>query len=149
MARTNINIGDLERLSNEDLLNHEYTGFDWMATEPYDPEIVSDKGYEIPDISSYEKRFNRKISIIENKLKKNHIRYEWLPQHELFRVGKKRQDENGNMSEYYTYQYIGIYMDTNEYNFGGWEEERCASTRISDVIKSVKEWLSNNEPGLR
>lgn len=149
MARTNISVGDLERLSNEDLLNHEYTGFDCSVEEPYDPEIVSDKDYEIPDISSYEKRFLRKVSIIENKLKKNHIRYEWLPQYELFRVGKKRQDANGNMSGYYTYQYIGIYMDTNEYNFGGWEEERCASTRISDVIESVKQWLYNNEPGLK
>lgn len=149
MKRTSIGIGDLEYLSNEDLLNYEYTGFDGSVIEPYDPEIVSDKGYEIPDISSYEKRFLRKISIIESKLKKSHIRYEWLPQHEMFRVGKKRMDSEGKFSGYYTYQYIAVYMETNEYAFGGWEEDRCVSTRISDVIESVKKWMCNNEPGLR
>lgn len=149
MTRTSISVNDLECLTNEDLLQKEYTGFDWMAEEPYDPELLSDKGYEIPDLSGYEKRFNRKISIIENKLKKNHIRYEWLSNYEMFRVGKKRQDSRGNVSNYYTYQYIAVYMETNEYAFGGWEEDRCVSTRISDVIESVKEWMYNNEPGLK
>ena len=149
MARTRFSIYDMDGYSNEELLNMSSVKADDEVEEPFDPAYLTDKPYEIPDISSYEKRFNRKISIIENKLKKNHISFEWLEQHEMFRVGKKRQGDNGEMSDYYTYQYIAVYMETNEYAFGGWEEDRCVSTRISDVIASVNEWLRNNEPGLK
>ena len=149
MARTRFSIYDMDNLSNEELLKMSGVREVEEVEEPFDPEYLSDKGYEIPDISSYEKRFNRKVSIIENKLKKNHIAFEWLDNHELFRVGKKRQDDNGKMSDFYTYQYIAVYMETNEYAFGGWEEDRCVSTRISEVIASVNEWLHNNEPGLK
>ena len=150
MARKkNFSISDMEVATIDDLLENEYTGFDWMAEEPYDPSYLSNESYEVPDIDAYEKRFNRKVSIVENKLKKNHIRFEWLPQHEMFRVSKIRQSDDGKVSGLPTYQYIAIYMETNEYAFGGWEEDRCVSTRISDVIESVKEWMFNNEPGLR
>ena len=151
MARTNLSVYDLEQMSNDELLEREYKGFDWMSVDtedPFDPEYLKG-GYEIPDISSYEKRFCRKVSIVENKLKKNHIKYEWLERHEMFRVSKKRQDSSGQVSGLPTYQYIAIYMETNEYAFGGWEEDRCVSTKISEVIESVKEWLLNNEPGLK
>ena len=149
MARTKFSIYDMDGYSNEELLNMSSAKVNDEVEEPFDPAYLTDEPYEIPDISSYEKKFNRKISIIENKLKKNHISFEWLEQHEMFRVGKKRQGDNGEMSDYYTYQYIAVYMETNEYAFGGWEEDRCVSTRISDVIASVNEWLRNNEPGLK
>ncbi len=153
MARTRFSIYDMDTVTNEQLISiaHEKGEYEKELEnlEPYDPAYVTDEPYEIPDISSYEKKFNRKVSIIENKLKKNHIAFEWLEQHEMFRVGKKRQGDNGEMSDYYTYQYIAVYMETNEYAFGGWEEDRCVSTRISEVIASVNEWLHNNEPGLK
>lgn len=149
MARTRFSIYDMDGYSNEELLNMSSAKVNDEVEEPFDPAYLTDEPYEIPDISSYEKKFYRKVSIIENKLKKNHIAFEWLEQHEMFRVGKKRQGDNGEMSDYYTYQYIAVYMETNEYAFGGWEEDRCVSTRISDVIASVNEWLRNNEPGLK
>ena len=149
MARTRFSIYDMDGYSNEELLDMSSVKTTEGVEEPFDPAYLTDEPYEIPNISSYEKRFNRKVSIIENKLKKNHIAFEWLEQHEMFRVGKKRQDDNGKMSDYLTYQYIAVYMETNEYAFGGWEEDRCVSMRISDVIASVNEWLHNNEPGLR
>lgn len=168
MARTRFSVYDMDAVTNEDLVRiaHEKGEYEKELEnlEPYDPAYVTDAPYEIPDISGYEKRFNRKISIIENKLRKNHIRYEWLEAHEMFRVWKFRYEEKPGKvrkkdgtplntykvySEYPTYQYIAVYMETNEYAFGGWEEDQCVSTRISDVINSVMEWLDNNEPGLK
>jgi len=149
MSRFRFSVNDLEGLSNEELLRNSYVREKQEVTEPYDPEYLSDEKYEIPDVSSYEKRFYRKVSIVENKLRKNNIKFTWMERYEMFRVSKLRQDEDGNVSGYPTHQYIAIYMDTNEYAFGGMEEDRCVSTRISDVIASVKEWLFNNEPGLK
>lgn len=154
MTRTRLSISEQAELvgfNSDELLKlaeREFSHTD-EVTEPFDPDYLSSTPYEIPDISSYEKRFYHKVSIIENKLRKNHISFEWLAEHEMFRVGKRRQAEDGKISDYFTYQYIAVYMETNEYAFGGWEEDRCVSTRISDVIESVKEWLHNNEPGLR
>lgn len=143
----------MESVTNEQLISIAHRKGEYEKElenlEPYDPAYVTDEPYEIPDISSYEKRFNRKISIIENKLRKNRIKFEWLDRYEIFRVSKFRQDSSGKVSGYPTYQYIAVYMETNEYAFGGWEEDRCVSTRISDVIESVKEWMCNNEPGLK
>ena len=148
MARTRFSIYDMDGLTNDELMKvNQETSME--VEEPFYPSYLDVSSYEIPDIGGYEKKFNRKVSIIENKLKKNHIAFEWLEQHEMFRVGKKRQDDSGHVSDYPTYQYIAVYMETNEYAFGGWEEDRCVSTRISDVIESVKEWLHNNEPGLK
>ena len=120
--------------------------------EPFDPAYLSDKPYEIPDLSSYEKKFYHKMSIVINKLRRNHIQFEWMEDAEVFRVEKFRYTSvrNGKpkRSEYPTYMYIAIY-DNKEYAFGGEEEDLIVSTRISEVIEKVIEWLNNNEPAVR
>ena len=131
--------------------------------EPFDPAYLSDKPYEIPDLSDYEKKFYHKMSIVINKLRRNHISFEWLEHDEVFRVKKFRYEEVGSVrnkrtgklvnpqrvyNEYPTYMYIAIY-DNKEYAFGGEEEDLIVSTRISEVIEKVIEWLNNNEPAVR
>lgn len=131
--------------------------------DPFDPAYLSDKPYEIPDISAYEKKFYHKMSIVINKLRRNNISYEWMEDEELFRVKKFRYVEVGSVrskrtgelinpqrvySEYPTYMYIAIY-DNKEYAFGGYETDVIVSTRISEVIEKVIEWLNNNEPAVR
>lgn len=131
--------------------------------DPFDPAYLSDKLYEIPDLSSYEKKFYHKMSIVINKLRRNHIQFEWMEDAEVFRVKKFRYEEVGSVrnkrtgelinpkrvySEYPTYMYIAIY-DNKEYAFGGYETDVIVSTRISEVIEKVIEWLNNNEPAVR
>lgn len=131
--------------------------------EPFDPEYLTNEPYQVPEISPYEKKFYRKMNIVINKLRREHINFEWLENAEMFRVKKYRYTLVSNMrkkdgslykpkkvyNECPTYMYIGIYMDTNEYCFGGWEEDLIVSSRISEVITEVKEWLNNNEPAVR
>lgn len=152
------NFNDLEQLGSViDKFSND------SVCDPFDPAYLSDKPYEIPDISSYEKKFYHKMSIVINKLRRNHIRFEWLEDEEIFRVQKFRYTEVGSVrnkrtgelinpqrvySEYPTYMYIAIY-DNKEYAFGGEEEDLIVSTRISEVIDEVIEWLNNNEPAVR
>jgi hypothetical protein len=112
--------------------------------EPFDPNYISDKPYEIPDISKREKRFLRKISILEHKLRRERISFEWLPDDEMFRVHKYRKG-----TEYPTYMYLTVYMDENKYAFGGYETDLVVDGKVSVVVASVKEWLSNNKPAVR
>ena len=120
--------------------------------DPFDPAYLSDKPYEIPDLSAYEKKFYHKMSIVINKLRRNHIPFEWMEDDEVFRVKKFRYTSVNNgkpkRSEYPTYMYIAIY-DNKEYAFGGENEDLIVSTRISEVIDKVIEWLNNNEPAVR
>lgn len=129
--------------------------------EPYDPNYLSNKEYEIPQLSKGEQQFYRKMNIVINKLRRNNISFEWLEREELFRVKKFRYTEVGAVrrkdgsllcptrvySEYPTYMYIVIY--DKEYAFGGEETDLIVSTRISEVIEEVKEWLNNNEPAVK
>lgn len=116
--------------------------------EPFDPAYLTNKAYEVPDISSYERAFYRKMNIVINKLRKNRIRFEWLDDEEVFRVHKYRTDKRGVKSDYPTYMYIAIY-DNKEYSFGGEQEDMIVSTHIGEVIEKVVEWLNNNEPATR
>ena len=125
---------------------------DDSVCEPFDPAYLSNKPYEIPDLSSYEKKFYHKMSIVINKLRRNNIPFEWMEYDEVFRVKKFRYTSISNgkpkRSEYPTYMYIAIY-DNKEYAFGGEEEDLIVSTHISEVIDKVIEWLNNNEPAVR
>lgn len=149
---------DLEQLGS---VIDEFTND--SVCEPFDPAYLSNKPYEIPDLSAYEKKFYHKMSIVINKLRRNHIQFEWLEDEEMFRVKKFRYEEVGSVrnkrtgklinpqrvySEYPTYMYIAIY-DNTEYAFGGYETDVIVSTRISEVIEKVIEWLNNNEPAVR
>lgn len=112
--------------------------------EPFDPDYLSNEPYEIPDISDYEKRFLHKVSILEKKLRRAKIRFEWLADDEMFRVKKYRKG-----SEFPSYMYVAIYMDENKYAFGGYETDLVVDGKASVVVAAVKEWLSNNKPALK
>lgn len=104
--------------------------------EPYDPAYLSDEPYQIPDISSYEKKFYRKISILENKLKRAGIRFDWNEYEECFRVWKYR-----NGSEYPTYRYVRVNMDEGDYSFGTEKEDLVFDTKVSVVVTAVAKWI--------
>lgn len=107
--------------------------------EPYDPAYLSDKGYEIPEISSYEKRFLHKVSIIENKLRRKGIRFEWMDNWKCFRVSKYVLG-----SEYPTYRYVRVNMQENDYSFGTEKEDLVFDGKASVVIDAVAKWLKPN-----
>lgn len=111
------------------------------VVEPFDPAYVSDKGYEIPDISDYEKRFLRKVSIMEKKLRKTRIAFEWNERYDCFQVWKYV-----NGSEYPTYRYVGVNMDENDYFFGTEKEDLVFDGKVSVVVAAVAKWINS---GLR
>lgn len=104
--------------------------------EPFDPEYLSNEPYQIPDISSYEKKFFRKVSILENKLKRAGIRFDWNEYEECFRVWKYR-----NGSEYPTYRYVRVNMDEGDYSFGTENEDLVFDTKVSVVVTAVAKWI--------
>lgn len=106
--------------------------------EPFDPNYISDKRYEIPQISSYEGRFLHKVSIIEKKLRRNKVRFEWLERWECFRVAKYIGD-----SEYPTYRYVRVNMEENDYSFGTEKEDLIYDGRASVVIAAVVTWVNS------
>lgn len=108
------------------------------VVEPFDPAYVSDKGYEIPDISSYEKRFLHKVSIMEKKLRKACISFEWNERYECFQVKKYV-----NGSEYPTYRYVGVNMDENDYFFGTEKEDLVFDGKVSVVVAAVSKWINS------
>lgn len=112
--------------------------------EPFDPEYLSNESYEAPEISSEEKRFFRKVSILQNKMRSAGIRGTWMPNEQMFKVQKTLP-----WATTPSVMFLAIYMDTNEYAFGGWEEDLAVSGNVSVVIAEAKKWLSNNKPALR
>lgn len=105
--------------------------------EPFDPEYLSNKPYEIPQISAYEKRFLHKVSIIEKKLRRHCIDFEWLAYKECFRIPKYIGD-----SEYPTYRYVYVNMEENDYSFGTEKEDLVFDSRASVVIDAVVKWVN-------
>lgn len=108
------------------------------VVEPFDPAYVSDKEYEIPDISAYEKRFLHKVSIMEKKLRKACISFEWNERYECFQVKKYV-----NGSEYPTYRYVGVNMDENDYFFGTEKEDLVFDGKVSVVVAAVSKWINS------
>lgn len=106
--------------------------------EPFDPEYLSDKHYEIPDISSYEKRFFHKVSILEKKLRRNKVPFEWLDNWGCFRVHKYIAD-----SDYPTYRYVRVNMEENDYSFGTEKEDLVFDGRASVVVDAVVAWVNS------
>lgn len=105
--------------------------------EPYNPDYLSDKPYEIPQISAYEKRYLHKLSILENKLRRNKIKFDWLEDDECFRIWKYKLG-----SEYPSYMYLSVYMDENKYAFGGETEDVCVDGHASRVVEAALKWLN-------
>ena len=69
--------------------------------EPYDPSYVSDKPYEIPQLSASEKAYMRKLSILHNKLRSARLRIT-STEYEEYRISKRRVFKD-KPSEYLTY----------------------------------------------
>lgn len=105
--------------------------------EPFDPAYISDKPYEIPDLSNREKRFLHKVSILEHKLRRNGISYEWIPETECFRI--KRYNIG---SDYPTYRYVGVNVDENDYWFGTETEDLVFDGRSSVVVEAASKWVN-------
>lgn len=112
--------------------------------EPYNPDYLLKDGYAVPELSSYEKRFCRKIGTLYAKLRKAKIRATWLHDYKMFEVRK-----TNSVTGYDWVMYIAVDMDENTYNFGGETEDVCVSGRVSEVIAAVVEWMSNNKPSCR
>ena len=106
--------------------------------EPFDPNYISNKPYEIPQISSYERRFLHKVSIIEKKLRRNKVHFEWLENWECFRVHKFIGG-----SEYPTYRYVRVNMEENDYSFGTEKEDLFYDSHASEVVKEVVRWVNS------
>ena len=106
--------------------------------EPFDPNYLSNKPYEIPEISAYEKKFLHKVSILEKKMRRNRIGFEWLPNWRCFRVHKFIGG-----SEYPTYRYVRVNMEENDYSFGTEEEDLVFDGRASVVIDAVVTWVNS------
>lgn len=105
--------------------------------EPYDPAYISGKAYQIPDISSAEKKFIRKVSILENRLRKAHVRFRWHDQFRCFYVWKYKEG-----SEYPTYRYVRVNIDENDYSFGTEDEDLVFDGKVSVVVKATVDWLN-------
>ena len=130
----------MAKFDNFEDLDSVYAEFDKKqdVVEPFDPAYVSDKGYEIPDISTYEKRFLRKVSIMEKKLRKARISFEWNERYDCFQVKKYV-----NGSEYPTYRYVGVNMDENDYFFGTEKEDLVFDGKVSVVVDAVAKWINS------
>lgn len=105
--------------------------------EPFDPNYISNKPYEIPDISAYERRFLHKVSVLEKKLLRKRVPFEWLEKWECFRV--RRQSESG----YPAYRYVRVNMDENDYSFGTENEDLVFDGRASVVVDAVVAWVNS------
>lgn len=111
--------------------------------EPYDPAYLD--GYvESNDgnpyrISNREKRFLHKVSILEHKLRRAGVSYEWMERYECFRVWRFV-----NGSEYRTFRFVRVNMGENDYSFGTEKEDLVFDAKVSVVVEAVKKWVNSN-----
>ena len=106
--------------------------------EPYDPSYVSDKPYEIPQLSASEKAYMRKLSILHNKLRSARLRIT-STEYEEYRISKRRVFK-GKPSEYLTYMYL--WVENGEYCFGTEDKVVFTSRRVSATVNKAIEWLN-------
>jgi hypothetical protein len=74
----------------------------------------------------------RKVGKVENILRRNKIRFSFIE--DTFRIERYRKN-----SDYPQYGYIRVYQ--GEYAFGTEEFDYNWSSRITDVVNAVKQWL--------
>lgn len=104
---------------------------------PYDPDYITNVPYQVPDIPRWEKKWLHKVGIVENKLKREHIHFEWLTDWECFKVQRFRPG-----SDYPQVRYIRINLEENDYSFGTETTDYVYDSRISVVMAAVKEWVN-------
>lgn len=105
--------------------------------EPYDPNYLDDDTENPYKLSAWEKKFLRKVSILQNKLRKAGVHYEWLDNWQCFRVEKYIN------SDYPTYRYVRVNMEENDYSFGTEKEDLFFDSRVSEVVAEVKIWVNS------
>lgn len=109
--------------------------------EPYDPAYTDEEEDKNPCvISAKERRFLRKISILENKLKRNKIGYEWDSYRQRFEVARYAEE-----SEYPTYAYLWVDMSDNTYNFGTSYKDSWYDEKVGEIIDITIKWLGNEQ----
>lgn len=123
--------------SKGNIVNLESEPTDIDLVEPYDPAYLTDEKDEY-DISRSEKAFLRKVSILEGKLRKTKIKYEWIERWSCFRV------ERYINSDYPTYRYLRINMDENDYSFGTEKEDLVFDTKVSVAVDAAVKWVNSN-----
>ena len=115
-------------------LDAEPTGVEPM--EPYDPSYLDGDTENPYKLSAWEKKFLRKVSILQKKIRKEG--YEWLDNWQCFRVEKYIN------SDYPTYRYVRVNMDENDYSFGTEKEDLFYDGKVSEVVAEVKHWVNSN-----
>lgn len=106
--------------------------------DPYDTEYVENTDSGNPyRLSAWEKRFLRKVSILENKLRNSKIPFEWMERTECFRVARY-------VTEYPQYRYVRVNMEENDYSFGTEKEDLFFDHKVSAVVDEVKRWTQSN-----
>lgn len=102
--------------------------------EPFDPSYITG-GTPIEELSSYEKRYCHKVSILYNKMRRLGVRGHWNGSG--FEVERYVLD-----SEYPMIRYLTVNMETNDYSFGTENEDLVYSTRVSEVVEAAKKWCN-------
>ena len=79
-----------------------------------------------------------------NGLKRKGVRFTYDAEYEVLVVNKVRPGH-----EYPDLMYVSVYVETNQFAFGGEETDLIVSTNSREVIKEVVEWLNNLKPAVR
>lgn len=108
------------------------------VVEPYNPSYLDEDRSNPYEIPAWEKKFFRKVSILENKMRRAGIKYEWLENWSCFRI------ERYINSDYPTYRYMRANMDTNDYSFGTEKEDLVFDGKVSVVVEAAVKWLNSN-----
>ena len=105
--------------------------------EPYDPAYLEESDDKNPyAISAEEKAFIRKVSILENRMKKLGLYGEWDANSRMFTIEKFL-----GKSEYPTLRFLYVDMDDNTYNFSNEKEVFEYSTNVKEVVEAAKKWF--------
>lgn len=105
--------------------------------EPFDVAYLNNEPSKVPDISSYEKRLYRKISILEKKLRRAHVSFEFDVNQMEFVVSRIAP------SGYPINRRVYIDMAENEYVFGDENFDYIYDGKVSVVVEAVKKWCNS------
>lgn len=105
------------------------------TVEPYDPAYLGDEEEEADILSSFEKRYYKRIKLLENKLRKAKIRFDWNSRFDCFIVKKFK-----NGSDYPVIKNIWVDTDDWTYCFGS-DDAEVYDSNLSLILDKVMSWL--------